>query len=109
MTAAERSCGRVAPDPSAPLRTKVAAGLAALACIGCCALPYLIVAGVLTGAGAAVAQQALIGGAAVLVTVALAMWWLHRRSQVRKVDAETPCGADGCSCSPAVADSRASV
>lgn len=108
MTADERKCGRGTPDPSAPLRTKVAAGLAALACIGCCALPYLVVAGVLTGTGAAIAQQALVGGAAVLVTLALGMWWLHHRNQARKATAAPPCGSNGCSCSSAT-DSRTSV
>lgn len=55
MTMDSSSCPRTkATDGSAPTRTKIAGALALLACVGCCALPYLIVAGVLTGVGAAV-------------------------------------------------------
>ena len=41
----------------APLRSKVTAALAALACAACCALPLLIGAGLLTGAGGARAAR----------------------------------------------------
>jgi len=62
-----------------PARSKVAGALAALACAVCCALPLLVAAGLLTSAGAAVLRQTLIAAALGLVTIALGMWWLHRR------------------------------
>ena len=62
-----------------PTRSKVAGALATLACAVCCALPLLVAAGLLTSAGAAVLQQTLIAVALGLVTIALSMWWLHRR------------------------------
>jgi mercuric ion transport protein len=66
-------------ETSAPRRSKVAGALAALAAALCCALPLLIAAGVLTSAGAAIAQQTLLAVSAGLVVIALGMWWLHRR------------------------------
>lgn len=60
---------------NAPLRSKVTAALAALACAACCALPLLIGAGLLTGAGGALAEQVL----GLLAAGAAGMWWLHRR------------------------------
>jgi mercuric ion transport protein len=85
-------------DP--PTRSKVTAGLAALACAVCCALPFLIAAGLLTGAGAALAQNLLLATAGVLVAAAGLMWWLHRRRMARKAAAAGASGcADGsCSC-----------
>jgi mercuric ion transport protein len=71
-------------DSAVPARSKVAGALAALACAACCALPFLIAAGVLTGAGAAVLQQTLLAVAAGLGTAALGMWWLHRRRGTRR-------------------------
>ena len=41
-------------DNMPPTRSKVTGGLAVFACAACCAIPLLIAAGVLTGAGAAV-------------------------------------------------------
>jgi uncharacterized membrane protein YebE (DUF533 family) len=76
-TAAPSHPGTVAN--ALPTRSKVAGALAALACATCCALPLLIAAGVLTGAGAAVAQMTLLAGAAGLATAALGMWWSQRR------------------------------
>jgi hypothetical protein len=58
-------------DNAPPTRTKVTGALAALACAACCALPLLIAAGVLTGAGAAIAQQTLLAVAAGLTAAAL--------------------------------------
>jgi hypothetical protein len=83
-----------------PTRSKVTAGLAALACAACCALPFLIAAGVLTGAGAALAQNVLLAVAGLLVATAGLMWWLHRRRTARKAAAAGASGcADGsCSC-----------
>jgi mercuric ion transport protein len=70
-------------DNAPPTRSKVAGVLAALACAACCALPFLIAVGLLTGAGAAIAEKTLLAGAAGLVAAALGMWWLHRRRTAR--------------------------
>jgi mercuric ion transport protein len=88
----------VTGDP--PTRSKVTAGLAALACAACCALPFLIAAGVLTGAGAALAQNVLLAVAGLLVAAAGLMWWLHHRRTARNAAAAGASGcADGsCSC-----------
>lgn len=101
MTMDSSSCPRTkATDGSAPTRTKIAGALALLACVGCCALPYLIVAGVLTGAGAAVLQQTLVAVAVGLSVIALGMWWLHRRRTARLAAAAgvEGCGNANCSC-----------
>ncbi|KXC07064.1 hypothetical protein [Microbacterium hominis] len=83
-----------------PTRTKVAGLLALLACVGCCALPYLIVAGIVTGAGAAVLQQTLIAVAAGLAALALGMWWLRRRQIAKRRAAAggSGCGDANCAC-----------
>ena len=89
------SCVRKAIDEEgAPTRAKVAGMLALLACVGCCALPYLIVGGLITGAGAAVLQQSLIAVAIGLGVLALGMWWLRRRQLERRAAAagEAGCG-----------------
>ena len=56
-------------------------------------LPFLIAAGVLTGAGAALAQNLLLAAAGL-------MWWLHRRRIARRAAAADASGcADGtCAC-----------
>ncbi|MFI7597365.1 hypothetical protein [Actinoplanes sp. NPDC049681] len=85
------------PRHAPPTRSKIAGGLAALACAACCAIPLLITAGVLTGAGAAVLKQTLLAVATGLAVLALGMWWLHRRRSSHR--AATPgcgCGAAGC-------------
>jgi mercuric ion transport protein len=97
----DTTCARKALDQEgAPTRTKVAGLLALLACVGCCALPYLIVAGVLTGAGAAVLQQALVAVAVGLAVLALGMWWLRRRQLANRAAAagESGCGDPNCVC-----------
>jgi high-affinity Fe2+/Pb2+ permease len=71
-------------QPGPPTQSKITGALAALACAACCALPLLIAAGVLTGAGAAILQQTLLAVAAGLVVVALGLWWLHRRGALKK-------------------------
>jgi high-affinity Fe2+/Pb2+ permease len=84
-------------DPAPPRRSKVAGGLAALACAACCALPLLIAAGVLTGAGAAIAEKTLLAVAAGLMALALGMWWLHRRRGARRTATTgASCGCGGC-------------
>jgi hypothetical protein len=86
-------------DNTPPTRSKVTGALAALACAACCALPVLIAAGVLTGAGAAIARNTLIAVAAVLATAALGMWWLHgRRSARAAATAHSGCADGSCDC-----------
>lgn len=84
----------------APTRTKIAGMLALLACVACCALPYLIIGGVLTGAGAAILQQTFIAVAIGLGVLALGMWWLWRRQGAKKAAAAggSGCGDAGCAC-----------
>jgi hypothetical protein len=82
-----------------PRRSKVTGGLAVLACAACCAIPLLITAGVLTGAGAAILEQALLAVAAGLAVLALGMWWLHRRRNAgRAAAAGTGCACGGAGC-----------
>jgi len=75
----------VLPTGSTPLSSKVAGALAALACFVACAVPLLIVAGILTGAGAVLLQHTLFAAAVGLVVAALTMWWLHHR-RTRQTD-----------------------
>jgi hypothetical protein len=63
-------------------------GLTGLACALCCAIPLLLAAGILGGAGWAFLGQVLPGVAVVLAAAtALAWWWARRR----------PAHASGCS------------
>lgn len=59
-----------AADNTPPTRSKITGGLAALACAACCAIPLLITAGVLTGAGAALLEQTVLAIAAGLAVTA---------------------------------------
>jgi hypothetical protein len=83
---------------SPPTRSKISGLLAGVACAACCALPALIAAGVLTAAGAAILEQALIAASAGFAALALGTWWLHRRRSTRvAVEAATPgCDCGGC-------------
>jgi hypothetical protein len=87
-------------DNKPPTRSKVTAALAGLACAACCALPVLIAAGVLTGAGAALTRNVLLATSGVLVAAAGGMWWLHgRRSATKAATAGRSGCADGtCTC-----------
>jgi drug/metabolite transporter (DMT)-like permease len=86
-------------DNTPPTRSKITGGLAALACAACCALPFLIAAGVLTGAGAAILEQTLLAVAAGLAVVALGMWWRHRRRPARQAAASgASCGCGDADC-----------
>ncbi|TNH28675.1 hypothetical protein FHG89_14700 [Micromonospora orduensis] len=76
-------------DNTPPRRSTVTDGLAVLAC---CTLPLLIAAGVLTGAGVAILEKTLFAVAAGLVTLALGMWWLHRRRSAQRATAGAGCG-----------------
>ncbi|MEO3784177.1 hypothetical protein ABGB12_12650 [Actinocorallia sp. B10E7] len=78
-----------------PTSSKTRAGLgvlAAVACAACCALPVLIAAGALSGAGAAVLADKMPMIAAVLAAAAVAVFafaaWRRRRGP--------GCGSDGC-------------
>lgn len=82
-------------DNTPPTRSKVTGALAALACAAC-AIPLLIAAGILTGAGAAILQKTLLAVAAGLVAAALGVWWLHRRRSARRAAATgASCGCGG--------------
>jgi hypothetical protein len=89
-----------AVDNKPPIRSKITAALAGLACAACCALPFLIAAGVLTGAGAAIMENVLLGASGLLVAAAAAMWYLHRRRSARKAAAagQTGCASGNCAC-----------
>jgi mercuric ion transport protein len=80
-------------DSAPPTRSKVAGILATVACAVCCAIPFLIAAGVLTGAGAAIMEKTLLAVSAGLVAAGLGMWWLHRRGSARRAAAA---GTSGC-------------
>jgi drug/metabolite transporter (DMT)-like permease len=100
------SAGKVHVDPpvvvdtAPPTRSKVLGALAALACAACCALPFLIAAGLLTGAGAAIAQNVLLGTAGLMVAAAGGAWWLHRRRSAGKAAAAggSGCASGNCAC-----------
>ncbi|WBB69043.1 hypothetical protein [Micromonospora sp. WMMD812] len=83
-------------DNGPPTHSKVTGGLAALACVACCAIPLLIVAGLVTGAGAALLEKTVLALAAVLAAAALGMWWF-RRSRAQPT-AGAGCGPAGCDC-----------
>ncbi|HYN94736.1 MAG TPA: hypothetical protein VES42_12880 [Pilimelia sp.] len=77
-------------DSAPPTRSKVTGALAAGACAACCALPLLVAAGVLTGAGAVIAERTLLAVTAGLVALALGMWWLHRRRSAHRAAGLVP-------------------
>ncbi|MGP3962737.1 hypothetical protein ACTWPT_42770 [Nonomuraea sp. 3N208] len=59
----------------------------------------LIGAGLLTGAGAALAEQTLLAVAGLLIATAAGMWWLHRRRTARSAATSgTGCGCNGNGC-----------
>jgi mercuric ion transport protein len=58
-------------------------GLAGAACAACCVIPLLLAAGVLSGAGWAVAVAWLPGVAVMLAVSAGAAWWWAQRRQHR--------------------------
>jgi high-affinity Fe2+/Pb2+ permease len=86
-------------DGSPPKRATITGGLAALACAACCAIPFLIAAGLITGAGAAILEKTLIAVAVGLAVLALGMWWLHRRREAAKAQAAgAGCAGGNCGC-----------
>uniref|UniRef100_A0AAU2K274 Mercury transporter n=1 Tax=Streptomyces sp. NBC_00049 TaxID=2903617 RepID=A0AAU2K274_9ACTN len=91
------------PDPAAdphPQRTpKALGGLAALACVACCALPVLITAGVV-GAGAGAVVGWLPALAVVLAVLAAGTWWYGQRRRSCSCASKTA-GEGGCGCKTA--------
>ena len=83
------------PDRSSRRRLPTAlAGLWALACVACCALPLVLAAGALSGAGWVITGQwppAVVG---LLLASAAVVWWSFHR---RRHQQGCPGGA-GCSC-----------
>jgi mercuric ion transport protein len=55
------------------------ASLAGLACAACCAIPLLLAAGVISGAGWAAAGAWMPGIAVALAALASGAWWWVRR------------------------------
>ncbi len=70
-------------------------GLAGLVCAACCALPLLLTAGVLSGAGWAAAGAGMPGIAVALAAPAGAAWWWAGRRRHRGAFA----GGTTCGCS----------
>ncbi|MCX4808623.1 hypothetical protein ACFWWM_26945 [Streptomyces sp. NPDC058682] len=88
------------PDPAAdphPGRApKALGGLAALACVACCALPVLITAGVI-GAGAGAVVGWLPALAVVLAVLAAGTWWFGQRRYSCSCGAKSA-GGGRCGC-----------
>ncbi|SDN06559.1 mercuric ion transport protein [Lentzea albidocapillata subsp. violacea] len=76
-----------------PKRSKVVAFLAAIACVGCCALPLLVPLGLLGGAGVAAATTGLLVVSTVLFGLAGLLWLLHHRQK-----SNHSCPQGNCSC-----------
>ncbi|MEU6896193.1 hypothetical protein ABZ934_31510 [Streptomyces sp. NPDC046557] len=85
-----------AADPRPQRTPKALGGLAALACVACCALPVLITAGVV-GAGAGVVVGWLPALAVVLAVLAAGTRWLGRRRRSCSCAPKTA-GEGGCGC-----------
>ncbi|MFJ8570380.1 hypothetical protein [Streptomyces sp. NPDC093514] len=85
-----------AADPRPHRTPKALGGLAALACVACCALPVLIAAGVV-GAGAGVVVGWLPALAVVLAVLAAGTWWLGQRRRACSCFPKTA-GGGGCGC-----------
>ncbi|HZM79476.1 MAG TPA: hypothetical protein VFC19_27410 [Candidatus Limnocylindrales bacterium] len=81
-------------------------GLTGLACVLCCAIPLLLAAGVLGGAGWAFLGQILPGIAIALAALtALAFWWARRRRSAHAAG----CAGGDCSCSTTTPNTTNSV
>jgi mercuric ion transport protein len=80
-----------------PRRSKVVAFLAAIACVGCCALPLLVPLGLMSGAGIAAATTGLLAVSAALFGVAGSLWFVHRR-RTRRRETGHGCAGGHCSC-----------
>jgi hypothetical protein len=76
-------------------------GLAGVACAACCAIPLLLAAAVLGGAGWAAFGRVLPGVTVVLAAAAGAWWWATRRRHA------SGCAGGDCSCGERPADHAA--
>ncbi|MDG9709451.1 hypothetical protein [Streptomyces sp. DH10] len=86
-----------AVDPRPRRMPRALGGLAALACVACCAIPVLITAGVV-GAGAGAVVGWLPALAIVLAVLAAGTWWLGRSRRSCYCGPKTA-GEGGCGCS----------
>ena len=68
------------------------AGMAGLACAACCAIPVLIGAGVLTGAGWVATGAAMPTIAIALIVIAVGAWWWSSRARHQGGCAGGSCG-----------------
>jgi hypothetical protein len=75
-------------------------GLTGLACALCCAIPLMLAAGILGGAGWAFLGQLLPGIAVVLAAATALAWWWARRRPAHAAHGDG-CSGGNCSCSPA--------
>jgi len=69
-------------------------GLTGLACALCCAIPLLLAAGILGGAGWAFLGQIMPGVAVALAAATALVWWWARRRPAHA----TACSGGACSC-----------
>jgi len=90
---------RIRPWPAFPSGLT---GLAGLACAACCALPVLLAAGVLSGAGWVAAGQWLPGVSVALIALSGAAWWWSGHRRHRRGCA----GGDACGCARPQRDAR---
>lgn len=77
-------------------RPTALAGLGAIACVACCALPLLLAAGALSGAGWAITGRWLPALAVLLIASVAVLWWFFRRHHRQGC-----AGGAGCTCNPA--------
>jgi hypothetical protein len=97
LLAQDTGAADVEKRPTALRRSKLAAVLAVLACVGCCAVPVLVPLGMLTTGGLAAATTGLTVVSVILFAAAVLLWVLHRRTKGRAA-AHQGCGAGGCAC-----------
>lgn len=72
------------------------AGLTGLACAACCAIPVLVAAGVVGGAGWAALGEVMPGIAVAMAALTGLAWWLLRRR--RQAAHGTGCQGGACAC-----------
>ncbi|MFJ4819621.1 hypothetical protein [Streptomyces sp. NPDC088801] len=85
-----------AADPRPHRMPRALGGLAALACMACCAIPVLITAGIV-GAGAGAVVGWLPDLAIVPAVLAAGTWWLGQSRRACSCAPNTA-GAGGCGC-----------
>ncbi|HCT78553.1 MAG TPA: hypothetical protein DGG94_13955 [Micromonosporaceae bacterium] len=69
-------------------------GLTGVACALCCAIPLLLAAGILGGAGWAFLGQVLPGAAVALAGLTALVWWWATRRPAHAAG----CSGDSCTC-----------